>query len=598
MDANYYKKYEPIFGAWYIAEKIGEGSFGQVYIIERRELGVTYRAALKAITIPQNQSEKESMVMDGMSKEDITRYYRGIVRDIANEFTLMAKLKGTSNIVSYEDHVLIEHEDGIGWDILIRMELLTPLYTHISNIRLTMRDIINFGIDMCNALELCEKNNIIHRDIKPENIFISSNGDYKLGDFGVARTMEESVSGLSKKGTYMYMAPEVYRGEKYGHTVDICSLGIVMYKLLNNNRAPFMPPYPNPITYTEKKEALEKRITGEKIPAPQNGSKELNDIVLKACEYDPNDRYQTAEEMKTALQSLISGINQKQEQEKSVKMGNKEQTDKSENNSSIRRQEKPIHGADFRKRIAVIVVAAVMLLIAAAVYALIPKAVTDIQGLNEETVIYIGDTLSPEYKIEPDKFEDTKITFKVGDENIISVDEDGNITGKKVGESTLLLSAQNYEEEAVIKVKAKVMKISNVDKTINITEGESKEIHPELSPEKFNDEKITYEIKDSKIATVTQAGKIKGIRPGRTTLVISAGGCIKTVTVEVTEYVVPVTTYDYTPSYNYNTNSSGGSSGSSRSSGSSGGSDSSNDSSGSGEVIANPDAEIVDEDDW
>lgn len=597
MDANYYKKYEPIFGAWYIAEKIGEGSFGQVYIIERREMGVIYRAALKAITIPQNQSEKESMVMDGMSKEDITRYYRGIVQDIANEFTLMAKLKGTSNIVSYEDHVLIEHEDGIGWDILIRMELLTPLYTHISNIRLTMRDIINFGIDMCNALELCEKNNIIHRDIKPENIFISSNGDYKLGDFGVARTMEESVSGLSKKGTYMYMAPEVYRGEKYGHTVDICSLGIVMYKLLNNNRAPFMPPYPNPITYTEKKEALEKRITGEKIPAPQNGSKELNDIVLKACEYDPNDRYQTAEEMKTALQSLISGINQKQEQEKSVKMGNKEQTDKSENNSSIRRQEKPIHGADFRKRIAVIVVAAVMLLIAAAVYALIPKAVTDIQGLNEETVIYIGDTLSPEYKIEPDKFEDTKITFKVGDENIISVDEDGNITGKKVGESTLLLAAQNYEEEAVIKVKAKVMKISNVDKTISITEGESKEIHPELSPEKFNDEKITYEIKDGKIATVTQAGKIKGIRPGRTTLVISAGGCIKTVTVEVTEYVVPVTTYDYTPSYNYNTNSSG-SSGPSGSSGSSGGSDSSNNSSSSGEVIANPDAEIVDEDDW
>lgn len=597
MDANYYKKYEPIFGAWYIAEKIGEGSFGQVYIIERREMGVTYRAALKAITIPQNQSEKESMVMDGMSKKDITRYYRGIVQDIANEFTLMAKLKGTSNIVSYEDHVLIEHEDGIGWDILIRMELLTPLYTHISNIRLTMRDIINFGIDMCNALELCEKNNIIHRDIKPENIFISSNGDYKLGDFGVARTMEESVSGLSKKGTYMYMAPEVYRGEKYGHTVDICSLGIVMYKLLNNNRAPFMPPYPNPITYTEKKEALEKRITGEKIPAPQNGSKELNDIVLKACEYDPNDRYQTAEEMKTALQSLISGINQKQEQEKSVKMDNKEQTDKSENNSSIRRQERPIHGADFRKRIAVIVVAAVMLLIAAAVYALIPKAVTDIQGLNEETVIYIGDTLSPEYKIEPDKFEDTKITFKVGDENIISVDEDGNITGKKVGESTLLLSAQNYEEEAVIKVKAKVMKISNVDKTISITEGESKEIHPELSPEKFNDEKITYEIKDGKIATVTQAGKIKGIRPGRTTLVISAGGCIKTVTVEVTEYVVPVTTYDYTPSYNYNTNSSG-SSGPSGSSGSSGGSDSSNNSSSSGEVIANPDAEIVDEDDW
>lgn len=597
MDANYYKKYEPIFGAWYIADKIGEGSFGQVYIIERRELGVTYRAALKAITIPQNPSEKESMAMDGMSKKDITRYYRGIVQDIANEFTLMAKLKGTSNIVSYEDHTLIEHEDGIGWDILIRMELLTPLYTHISNTKLTMRDIINFGVDMCNALELCEKNNIIHRDIKPENIFISSNGDYKLGDFGVARTMEESVSGLSKKGTYMYMAPEVYRGEKYGRTVDIYSLGIVMYKLLNNNRVPFMPPYPNPITYTDKKSALEKRITGEKIPAPQNGSKELNAIVLKACEYNPNDRYQTAGEMKTALQPLLSGINQKQEPEKSVKLVNKEHVDKSESNPSIRKSEKHSRGADFRKKIAVIVVAVVMLLTAAVVYILIPKAVTDIQGLDEETVIYIGDTLSPDYKIEPDKFEDTKITFKVGDENIISVDKDGNITGKKVGESTLLLSAQNYEEEAVIKVKAKVTEISNVDKIISVTEGESKEIHPKLLPEKFNNEKITYKIENSKIATVDEKGKIKALKPGKTKLIISAGGCIKTVTVEVTEYVAPTTTYDQTPSYSYNINSSGG--GQSSSGGNSG---SSNNSSGSGEsqgeVINNPDAEIVDEDDW
>ena len=73
MENDYYRKYEPLFGSWYIKDQIGEGSFGKVYVIERKEMGVTYRSALKAITIPQSQSEIKSVMMDGMSKEDVER---------------------------------------------------------------------------------------------------------------------------------------------------------------------------------------------------------------------------------------------------------------------------------------------------------------------------------------------------------------------------------------------------------------------------------------------------------------------------------------------------------------------------------------------
>lgn len=522
MDINYLKKYEPIFGSWYITEKIGEGSFGHVYIIEKREMGVTYRSALKAITIPQNQSEKQSMLMDGMSKENVTQYYRGIVQDIANEYTLMAKLKGTSNIVSYEDHILKEHDDGIGWDILIRMELLTPLYKHISNTKMTKRDIIKLGIDMCNALELCEKNHIIHRDIKPENIFISPNGDYKLGDFGVARTMEESISGLSKKGTYLYMAPEVYRGEHYGSTVDIYSLGIVLYKLLNNNRTPFLPPYPEPITYTAKKEALEKRMTGEKIPKPQNGAELLDDIVLKACAYDPKDRYQSASEMKKALLSLMTEINNQ----------------KSASESLAERETKKAK-FKFNNKMIIAAAAIVAIIIAAVVYAGIPKHIEDIEGLETENTVYIGETLSPEYKVLPENFSKGSIEFSVGDDSIISVDQDGNITGKKVGESTLVLSAKGYKETVVIKVVAKVTKITNVKSSITIEVGSSQKISPKLSPSKFADEKITYKIENEKYAEIDSNGKITAKKAGNTKLIISAGGCTKTVKIKVIKYVVP-----------------------------------------------------------
>ena len=528
-------------------------------------MGVTYRSALKAITIPQNSSEKQAMIMDGMSRENITQYYRGIVQDIIGEFILMSKLKGNSNIVSYEDHVIFEHEDGIGCDLLIRMELLTPLYDYIIKTKMTKKDIIQLGIDMCKALELCEKNNIIHRDIKPENIFVSSNGDYKLGDFGVARTIEETVSELSKKGTYLYMAPEVYRGERYNASVDICSLGIVMYKLLNNNRTPFMPPYPEPVTYTQKKESLQKRITnGEKIPEPQNGTKRLNEIVLKACSFNPEDRYQSASEMKNELQDLMIEITHKTE--KSVKKtevikGPKKEEANTKSNIIAKPNKKTKSSSVGRKRKAVIIVAAVAIIASVIVFAAIPKKVTDITGIDPVTTIYIGDTLSPEYGIQPDKFRNAQIRFESEDDNIISVDKKGNITAERIGESGLILSSKGYEEKVVIKVIAKVTKISNVDKTISITEGESISLNPKLSPEKFNNEIITYKVKDKKIATVTAKGKIKALKPGETSLTISAGGCTKTVTIVVKEYVPPQTTYNYAPSYNSgNSNTSSGSS--------------------------------------
>ena len=101
-------------------------------------------------------------------------------------------------MVSYEDHAVIPQGNGIGWDIIIRMELLTPMLDHMSTHSMTRMDIIQLGIDMCKTLELCQRYNIIHRDIKPENMFISELGDYKIGDFGIARTLEKT--SLSSSG--------------------------------------------------------------------------------------------------------------------------------------------------------------------------------------------------------------------------------------------------------------------------------------------------------------------------------------------------------------------------------------------------------------
>lgn len=72
------------------------------------------------------------------------------------------------------------------------MELLTPLLDYLNNNSISEREVLKIGIDICRALEVCNQKKIIHRDVKPENIFISSTGDFKLGDFGIARTLEKT----------------------------------------------------------------------------------------------------------------------------------------------------------------------------------------------------------------------------------------------------------------------------------------------------------------------------------------------------------------------------------------------------------------------
>ena len=309
MDINYYKKYEPIDGKWYITNEIGSGAFGTVFEITRKDFP-DMKAALKVISIPTSQKEINNYREENydLDEKSVTSYFESIVDDVTKEFRLMAQLKGNTNIVGYEDHDVKQKDGEFGWDIFIRMELLTPMNRYFAENNPTQKDVIQLGIDICKALEICQKYQIIHRDIKPSNIFVSKTGDFKLGDFGVARTLEKTTNGLSKKGTYTYMAPEVFKGESYNSNVDIYSLGILMYKLLNNN----MEPFRTDRTYGDSEKAFEKRVLGASIPAPANAKGRLAEIVLKACSFSPKERYESPLQMRAELENILYSDCEKQ----------------------------------------------------------------------------------------------------------------------------------------------------------------------------------------------------------------------------------------------------------------------------------------------
>lgn len=296
-----------VWPEWEIVEKIGEGSFGKVYKARRTEQGKTFYSAIKIITIPSSQGELDSARSEFHDDGSVREYFHSMVDDCIQEVSTMEYFRGNSHVVSVEDYKVVEYLDDIGWDIYIRMEYLTSFLEFCEGRELTEKDVVQLGTDLCRALEYCQKQNIIHRDIKPENIFVSRFGEFKLGDFGIARELDRSASGLSKKGTFSYMAPEMYKGEEYDSRADIYSLGIVLYKLRNHNRIPFINLEKQLITYRDKENALTRRMSGEQLPPPADAGTGLSEVILKACAYDREDRYQTAEEFREALEAVKDG---------------------------------------------------------------------------------------------------------------------------------------------------------------------------------------------------------------------------------------------------------------------------------------------------
>ena len=207
------------------------------------------------------------------------------------------------------------------------MELLIPFTKRMILHKLCLKDVCKLGVDICNALDMCSNHNIIYGDIKPENIFWDEKTDtYKLGDFGISNY--QSVSGLDivHAGTLTYMSPEVYKGAEITKQADLYSLGMILYRLLNNNRIPFLDPFPAPYTVSDRNRALARRLNGEEPPlpycanhfnAPYIGiSLELTEedrqkiryvgiIVQKAISAIEINRYKAPSELRTQLETVI-----------------------------------------------------------------------------------------------------------------------------------------------------------------------------------------------------------------------------------------------------------------------------------------------------
>lgn len=119
--------FEPFWGSWYIDSLIDEGSIGYVYKIYKEEFGQKYFSILKIISLPKSEEEAKEILYESKDQDSTTQYFCEIADVIYKEIKIMEGLKDETNIVSFDDHVIIRKEDGIGYYIVIRMEVLTCL---------------------------------------------------------------------------------------------------------------------------------------------------------------------------------------------------------------------------------------------------------------------------------------------------------------------------------------------------------------------------------------------------------------------------------------------------------------------------------------
>ena len=299
---------ESVWPEWRVSKLIGRGGFGSVYRAERSAGDFSTEAAIKLIEFPSSQDEVDELRSMGNSDAEIRDYFRESAKGIANEIATMERMKGAPHVVHIEDFDMREKRDSIGWLILIRMELLESLKDYQRRCGTPdSREVARMGEQLCQALAACHAVGIIHRDVKPANVFVTRFGDYELGDFGIARRMEEGStrSALTAIGTLAYAAPELMSGH-YGSSVDTYSLGIMLYQYLNGGRPPFLPARGH-VTQADAQVASGRRMGGDRPPLPAGDGVDsrLAAIVRRACEPNPADRWASVGDFGLALKSWL-----------------------------------------------------------------------------------------------------------------------------------------------------------------------------------------------------------------------------------------------------------------------------------------------------
>ena len=301
MNADKLNSIQPVFDSWYIESKISEGRNSKFYKVYESDGMEKHYAGLKIVKFPSSEQELSRVIASG-KYNNVDEYLDELQMSVSNNMGIMRSLSYHKNIVRVHNFTIMR--EASCFYLLSLMELLTPMNEYLSFETVSKNDAITVGKDICRAMQAFRDKGIIHHNVSPDNIYVDASGNYKLGDFG-GYDYNTAMSEAS-----VFMAPELYDKESLNEiSSDIYSLGMLLYKLLNNNRQPFLPPYPAPVSLSEREQSFAKCMRGETFPTPVNADYKLGAIVSKATSFSPEARYISPMAMLSQLESYTPYTN-------------------------------------------------------------------------------------------------------------------------------------------------------------------------------------------------------------------------------------------------------------------------------------------------
>jgi serine/threonine-protein kinase len=275
LDISTLKPGDIIEGRYKYIDKIGRGAFGTVLLME--DTVVDERLILKFLN-PNVSGDEE--VMKRFVHE--LRYSRKITH---------------KNVIRIYDFLYIQGNYAISMEYFPSHTLGAEV---VNEKPMELKRAVGFGIDMATGMTVAHQVGIVHRDLKPANVLINQEGLLKIVDFGVAAAQREGDTQLTKTGYVIgspkYMAPEQILGKKVDARADIYAVGVILYEMLTG-----VPPYSRGdhmavmYQHVQGKARVAKEVNTALPPA-------LSDLIMKAMAVDKTKRFQTMEELRTALQ--------------------------------------------------------------------------------------------------------------------------------------------------------------------------------------------------------------------------------------------------------------------------------------------------------
>ena len=247
---------------------------------------------VKIISVPASQTKLDALLLTGAypDKNAALAYFKELADGIIDEKKVLDSLSQLEGFIPFEDCQIVPMDDATGYDVYLLSEYRTTLERQNARAPMTQLAAVNLGLDLCAGLAVCRRSGYMCVDLKPSNIFVVGDKEYRIGDLGFVRLNSLKYESLPDKYRSSYTAPELEDAfAALNDTIDIYAVGLILYQVFNGGALPFSG----------------KNAPGEKFEAPAYADEEMAQIILKACDPDPSERWQDPVEMGQAIVSYM-----------------------------------------------------------------------------------------------------------------------------------------------------------------------------------------------------------------------------------------------------------------------------------------------------